>query len=754
VDLVLVDTRSGKRRPIVLGSESIVLGSGVDCDVVVPSPEVPDRACQVSANREGIVLESLHPGGFTLNERPARAAILHPGDVVKLGPFQLVAASFSTAEREPEPEPADSPPAVAPPPDFDDELRAPRDSQYAARRRRRQQNEVVVVALLVLLGGGGLFLAWQRGAFRRGPPPDLAGDSGTPANGSSSPDSSSPSPASSSSIPAAADDPAESEDGAAEERGWRKPSSPEEVAETLAKVAKLLELEEFARCRWLLWRLSPTTESDHALVDKRRKEVDEAAKKGGDEHLRFVEELTRKGKLAAALGHCEEESIERFRGLETWYRLLEKADEIEALLNERVPETLRPKSTRKHARPMPSDLATRSPPPAKTSMSEEMGATDRAPAARARPADSTPRPPRPTPTEPERAPPPPPPTPEELAAASAVGAALKELVEAKPAAFESAAKKVADSARAAKERAAEPLLARCDELAAALEQAPERAALAELRQRVQVLVDARAAALAFLADEQRYFVLDPKAPGDVSRGGELDKAQKEADRLVGAVREIWGSEQGGAPAPQVPLSDGFARLVREARLIDDLLREVGRSPPDRAELLGARLLPLWAPKLSVRNYALDLEERRRIDADRQVKTRNQQIKDVKDSDDLELLFLTNAYREMLGRPQLDFDRKLYDDARTYSELMAKQLKGAKESDPQPDPTPRMAGSKPSGGANYLRGHFSARQALQAWCRGAAAHRNLVDAQHRTMAAAGVGIFWAQLFGLGEGAAPK
>jgi hypothetical protein len=749
MDLVLLDTRTGKRRPIVLGNDPLVLGSGIECDVIVPSPEVPDAACRVTASAEGIVFESLHPDGFALNEQRTRNAILHPGDVVKLGPFQLVAAGAGPTPAPPPPPPA--PPAAALPPASTQRPPAPpspraRERENAAAVRRAPKAVPIGGAALLLVGALG-FLLWREGTLasffqeakraagipepadappegspsseREGEPPSTAA-SGTP--GATPPSATADAPRPSSETP-------KPTDHAAPPAPKRGSTDPADVAGTLKLVDSLLESGEYARCRWLLYKLAPAGDADRARVAKRRKEVDAAAKIGGDEYLALTDRLIENGKLAAALMRCNEQQIANFRGLDVWYSILERGDKVEELLDATgIADALRPQPKRKHARVRPPDLATAPPPPIEPTLLE-IG--DEAPEPTI--VVITPEKSKPAKVEPEPEKPPAPPSSEELAASAAVVAALRELAAARPSGVEAAGRKLGEVARAAKERAVAPLLARCDELAAALDAAPEKPQLADLRKRVAALVEARKAALAFLADEKQY------ADGD--------KPQKEADRLVDLVRDLWGSEQGGAPNPQLALSDAYVKLVQETRVIDALLKELGKPPPDHPELLGTRLVPLWAPKLSVRNYALDLEERHRMDADNEIKTRNQQIKEPKDSDALGLLFLANAYREMLGRPQLSFDRKLYDDARAYSDAMAKQAKNAKESDPQPDPTPRVPGSRPQPGANYLRGHFSPRQALQAWLKVPVAHRNLLDAEHRAMGGATVNNYWTLQFGL-------
>jgi len=104
---------------------------------------------------------------------------------------------------------------------------------------------------------------------------------------------------------------------------------------------------------------------------------------------------------------------------------------------------------------------------------------------------------------------------------------------------------------------------------------------------------------------------------------------------------------------------------------------------------------------------------------------------------------------MLGLPQLAFDPKLYGDARAYCEVMAPQAK--KEKDDAPQPEPRLATEAPKvlAGEIYLRGKFSARQALTAWQRLPGAHRDLLFAKHHSVGPANVGNFWTCTFGLSD-----
>src|SRR5262249_49645024 len=205
--------------------------------------------------------------------------------------------------------------------------------------------------------------------------------------------------------------------------------------------------------------------------------------------------------------------------------------------------------------------------------------------------------------------------------------------------------RLVEAAKSSPALAADLVRARAAELGKKLAECPEKAALDALRGRVQALAEARAAALAFAFDEAGY----PTAPGaDAAAQKRIADGNKDLDKRVQAVRQIWGNEQGSAPEPVVDLSDEYVLLVRQVQALQTALREIKQAAPDDPELAGARLLPSFTSKVTVRNCALNVEERQRIDEDREIRARNQVAKDLKNPAELELLFLFAAYREMLG----------------------------------------------------------------------------------------------------------
>src|SRR5262249_56628041 len=92
-----VDVRSGRRRTFPLAERPTLLGRGVDCDVVLPDAEIAEHCCRISEARGAVRFESLTAEGATINGFAVRTAEVHSGDVIRIGPFQLVIAEGDRA---------------------------------------------------------------------------------------------------------------------------------------------------------------------------------------------------------------------------------------------------------------------------------------------------------------------------------------------------------------------------------------------------------------------------------------------------------------------------------------------------------------------------------------------------------------------------------------------------------------------------------------------------------------------------------
>jgi len=267
-----------------------------------------------------------------------------------------------------------------------------------------------------------------------------------------------------------------------------------------------------------------------------------------------------------------------------------------------------------------------------------------------------------------------------------------------------------------------------------------------VRAHVQALADARSAALAFAADDLTY---PTTSPADAAAAKKLTEANRELGQAHPGRPPDSGQRAGGRPRPVVDLSDEYAAAGPPAHAVEAALAAIHAPAPDAAEFAAARLLPGFTAKVTVRNCALTLDERRR----HRRRPRGEGAEPGRQGDqerrELELLNLVDAYREMLGVQQLAFDPRLYSDAHAYSDVMALQSKKEKDDAPQPERSSRSRKPKLIAGELYLRGKFSARQALQVWLKMPAAHRDILFARHKGIGPANVGNFWTCTFGVTE-----
>jgi type III secretion system (T3SS) inner membrane Yop/YscD-like protein/cysteine-rich secretory family protein len=294
---------------------------------------------------------------------------------------------------------------------------------------------------------------------------------------------------------------------------------------------------------------------------------------------------------------------------------------------------------------------------------------------------------------------------------------------------------------------------RRDELKKAFESAPEQERLAKLHERLLALRDARKAALTLIFDEKRYFY--PHTPANET---EYRIVQQEVDRLVGAVRAIWGREGDEAPEPRCTLSSGFVDAVREIRLNRQVLHEIGAASDDVEQALEPAFCLPDGNVVHLRNLAIDEYERHRLDENHNVLAHNAGIAASDKGpaggvtrEELELLTITNSYRMMLGRRALAWNAKLGRAARSHSEWMSRNgtLSHFEDGDPtRYDPEARMAaeGYRSGAGENCSVGSSGAMAAHDGWCHSSGHHRNLLFESHTEMGDGQSGAYWTECFG--------
>lgn len=263
---------------------------------------------------------------------------------------------------------------------------------------------------------------------------------------------------------------------------------------------------------------------------------------------------------------------------------------------------------------------------------------------------------------------------------------------------------------------------------------------------------------AIVEDEARYFTPYRQPEVSSEKEAEYRRTQKEVERLVGEVEELWS---GGRP---VKLSKKVRSALEDVQwgvgALADLDREA--APPDwiRPWVTGLdpELEAVGMPELG-----LDANERSRLRDWRTILRLNDErgtaaLEDRKGEEQsrpdraaLEQVRITNEYRFMLGRRPLLWNPRLQFAARGHSDYMARNgiLSHFEDKDPDrraPSQRARLAGYGHFQAENCSFGLPSPQEAHRAWTTSPGHHRNIVLASHTEMASSLSGAYWTQKFG--------
>jgi uncharacterized protein YkwD len=246
----------------------------------------------------------------------------------------------------------------------------------------------------------------------------------------------------------------------------------------------------------------------------------------------------------------------------------------------------------------------------------------------------------------------------------------------------------------------------------------------------------RVPALALIENETAYPY--PYPPGEDHPG------QKEVDRLVDLVREVWER-----PFDVVAQWD---KGVEEALAV---LREVDEQ---LGKLEDGYVADLDAVKAAV-NAAIDVPGAVMTPADREVLDFVEKVPTSATNQEKENVRIVNRYRIMMGRKPLKLDERLVRGARGHSKEMNKLNYFAHES-PVPgrgSPSQRCAKEGYGGGVGeniaFSSGVMNAQAAFDGWFHSSGHHRNMIGKGWTEMGAgrsirSGGTTYWTQNFGGG------
>ncbi|MFG0319990.1 MAG: CAP domain-containing protein [Planctomycetota bacterium JB042] len=284
---------------------------------------------------------------------------------------------------------------------------------------------------------------------------------------------------------------------------------------------------------------------------------------------------------------------------------------------------------------------------------------------------------------------------------------------------------------------------------AELVEQPELAAVDRIFEKRKELDARREAALGKIFDSDWYFYpySPPECPPD--KATLYPKRQQEVDALVDEVREVWGNEF-QEPSGGVNLSKRFETLLSRLRAEQQLL--VVADPDDFREeeqLAVFKLLPAGS-KVTIRNLAVDADERVRLDRDVQVLAHNATAKSIALAQEREQVWITNCYRRMMGRQAVAWNDKLIKAARGHSDWMSRSGKFShfNDEDPalrSPGDRIRAQGYVAGGAGENIARSGGARAAHDAWLHSSGHHRNILFPSHRELGVGNVGAYWTQNF---------
>lgn len=500
IQLELVDTSSGARRSVPLTDRGVLIGSAIDCDLVLPGATIAAHQCRVEPAGHDFRLLHLageQEGETLLNGKAVGRANLRVGDVLKVGSFQITvvpqAAPRPAAKPVPAAPPARSaiaapgaPASPAPPRPATRPMRAAagrgsRDDARPPPRSRRTDQPAVVLGGLVMVAlviaafiflrggpddpggsdrerleaklaearrfsddcrfdealrvagevigacsGGGLAGVreaatalertardrkerYQTGrtrldALRARVARDMTGETVGEISRFAA-QYSDLDPLREEILTIEADLKERVKRAAAPDLEGITLPADRNVADCVTEADKWLAKSEFAKAMFVLRSVKPRDEAEKKQRKEALARVNAAARTAGEEILRRVQEHLELGHVLQALGEFEDDNLRTLKGTDVWYDLLEKADEVEDVVDMKIPEHARPVQRRKHSRKRPQEEEESAADENKSGRAEATAPARAEPTAAARPSSDRAPPAAPPPPEPGPDPP-------------------------------------------------------------------------------------------------------------------------------------------------------------------------------------------------------------------------------------------------------------------------------------------------------------------------------------------------------------
>jgi len=302
----------------------------------------------------------------------------------------------------------------------------------------------------------------------------------------------------------------------------------------------------------------------------------------------------------------------------------------------------------------------------------------------------------------------------------------------------------------------ERLAARWSSALKVLDRAPLRASFDSLAEARRELDRRRAAALALIGDQERYFYpYDPPDRPDRTYA-QYVPVNREVQELVGAVQELWtggggvvlegGARGAGADLEWIRTQPGDLRPTCE--LPAHWPTWYGELDWSRAEHALDRFA--WTPE-EARRFARDAAIEA-LNEERYAAARDAGLPTPDDEERL-LLRLLNDYRRSMGGSPLAWDVRIYAAALRHARYMSERALLCHD---EPDVPGRESAERRMRAEGYAEpyaencheGGGSAPAAFVLWRSSSQHHRQMLDERARETGVARSGVYWTQDFGRG------
>lgn len=271
----------------------------------------------------------------------------------------------------------------------------------------------------------------------------------------------------------------------------------------------------------------------------------------------------------------------------------------------------------------------------------------------------------------------------------------------------------------------------------------------KLQEQREELERRRKFALELIFDEEKYFYPynPPECPPEKAKL--YPAVQKEVDKRVAALREIWDR------AESVSLSRSVRETLSTMRRIREFAERIGARVGVEDDLYPAILaIDPEDESLSLRSFCRDPRERSQwLEWNRRAIAFNALAETSCTDEEKRQIAVTNQYRILFGRKAVAVNEKLQQAARRHSQEMSEKGYFSHFS-PTPDlrtPMDRVKKQGYAGGAseNIASGASDAESAHEGWIHSSGHHRNILDPSHRELGSGQDGSMWTQNFGSGK-----